>query len=318
MVGLLCIMQRTAIPERPLRCLSEWVHSQTEKIGESILLSCWLLKRGKFSALRALFNNYADLAACCYEKPTALHVAANEGCVRLLVQAGASPTFADRQGFSPAFHYIDTCRPALLRALIEMRYSDTIAQTGPSGDSLVHFAAQQDDRIESLNLLINRKALLTGWNLYEFTPLGMAVRHEAMDCIKALIAAGCAVDEYMGHGHSLLSLSCISGNLSIPKLLLEHGAPPNSYVAADGSIPLAVHNADMKTLIRQHGGKVPETSSPTNATGHGPEVEEDHAIPTNAPDFAAPQGNVPTQDEIPTPEPDPDPSAKAPTNDTPL
>ena len=273
-------------------------------------------EEGNFSALRALLRNYADLTACCYEKHTALHVAANEGCVRLLVQAGASLTFTDREGMCPAFHYIDTGRTSLLRTLIEIDCTQTVAHTGPSGDSLVHFAAQQDDRIESLNLLIARKAPLTGWNLYEFTPLGMAVRCQALACIKALIAAGCAVDEYMGHGHSLLSLACISGNRGIARLLLERGAPPNSYKAADGSVPPAVYEADMQTLIQQHGGVVPEAHSQTHSS-HDEGPDEDSKVRTTASEGTTQQDDVPTPDVNAAPEPEPPSTTEAAPNYTP-
>ncbi len=86
------------------------------------------------------------------------------------------------------------------------------------------------------------RALLRDSNVNATQPDGMtalhwAVRHDRVDTVKALVAAGADVRATNRYGVSPLSLACTNGNAAIVSLLLEAGADANTSIRG-GETPL--------------------------------------------------------------------------------
>ena len=69
------------------------------------------------------------------------------------------------------------------------------------------------------------------------TALHWAVRHDAQDTAKTLLAAGASAKAANRYGVTPLSLACVNGNAEMIALLLAHGAEPNAALPG-GETPL--------------------------------------------------------------------------------
>jgi ankyrin repeat protein len=64
----------------------------------------------------------------------------------------------------------------------------------------------------------------------ELTALGFAVRADAVDAARALLAAGADASATLPDGTSMLMLAAMNQNYEVGAVLLEHGADPNAAV----------------------------------------------------------------------------------------
>lgn len=69
------------------------------------------------------------------------------------------------------------------------------------------------------------------------TALHWAVRHDNLDTVKALVAAGAKVNAANRYGVTPLSLACTNGNVAVVRFLLESGADANAPLRG-GETPL--------------------------------------------------------------------------------
>ena len=188
--------------------------------------------------LKALLAAGANVESANSDGQTALMVVARGGNVaaaELLIARGANVNAREqRKGQTALMWAVAQSQPAMV-ALLLKHGADAEARSNPAEwDRLVTAEPRQ-------------KNLMSGG----FTPLLYAARQGCLDCAKALVGAGAAVDRTDPDGVTPLISALLNGHFDTAKFLLEKGANPNKWDWW-GRTPLYLA-VDYNTL--PHGGR---------------------------------------------------------------
>jgi hypothetical protein len=137
------------------------------------------------------------------------------------------------------FHAAALGRVDRLRALLDE--GAEVAGFSADGFTPLHLACFGGSA-EAVRLLAERggdlEAVSTNLQV-RVRPLGTAAFSRALDCTRALLAAGADPNGPGGGGFVALHTAALNGDVELTRLLLEHGADPN-IAAADGRTPAAL------------------------------------------------------------------------------
>ena len=188
--------------------------------------------------LKALLAAGANVEAANSDDQTALMVVARGGNVaaaELLIARGANVNAREqRKGQTALMWAVAQSQPAMVSALLK-HGADAEARS-----NLNEWERQVTAEPRQKNLFPGG-----------FTPLLYAARQGCLDCAKALIAAGAAVDRTDPDGVTPLISALLSGHFDTAKFLLDKGANPNKWDWW-GRTPLYLA-VDYNTL--PHGGR---------------------------------------------------------------
>jgi ankyrin repeat protein len=223
--------------------------------------------RGDLLAVEAEIARDAVLARTGNETgDTALHSAAKHGqlaVVRTLLSAGADADALRGDGYRPLhcalmpswfFNVARGDRDAIVDALLAHGARDTIFTAAMRGDTQYVEDALAHDR-----------ALANFADSCHHRVLSAAVRKQNLPMIRRLLDYGAdpnLPEEGAPRGLSLW-IAVNDHQREIVELLLAHGADPNGDVDSSGTpMQHALRvDADLASLLREHGGAVPEPSS---------------------------------------------------------
>jgi ankyrin repeat protein len=168
---------------------------------------------------------------------------------RYLIARGADVNFANADGETALHQAIGREQTAVVELLLASGAHTDAVDT--RGFWPIHKAAAAGN-VEIVNLLARAKSPLEP-EMYGLTPLMFAVSAGKGDTVRALVAAGAAVNyaSRAGNaGQTALYSAIQTGSLGMAKLLLELGADPQARLA-DGTTLLAqARNGDQKELER--------------------------------------------------------------------
>jgi uncharacterized protein len=188
--------------------------------------------------LKALLGAGASVESANADGQTALMVVARGGNVaaaELLIARGANVNAREaRKGQTALMWAVAQNKPAMVKLLLE-HGADAEARSNPTEWERIVTAEPR------------QKNLASG----AFTPLLYAARQGCLECAKALIAAGAAVDRTDPDGVTPLLSALLNAHFDTAKFLLEKGANPNKWDWW-GRTPLYLA-VDYNTL--PHGGR---------------------------------------------------------------
>jgi len=188
--------------------------------------------------LKALLAAGANVESANADGQTALMVVARGGNVaaaELLIARGANVNAReDRKGQTALMWAVAQSKPAMVAVLLKHGADAEARSNATEWDRMVTAEPRQ-------------KNLFPG----AFTPLLYAARQGCLDCAKALIGAGAAVDRTDPDGITPLISALLNAHFDTAKFLLEKGANPNKWDWW-GRTPLYLA-VDYNTL--PHGGR---------------------------------------------------------------
>ncbi len=122
--------------------------------------------------------------------------------------------------------------------------ADINAATSNEHITALH-AAVAYDRLDILNMLLQRGALTELLMKPGLTPLSAAAMKNDTDAISLLLKHGAQLNHQTASGVSALKLACAKGNLDAAQVLLAHGADP---------VPADAEGHTALTLAQEHAG----------------------------------------------------------------
>ena len=181
---------------------------------------------------------------------------ANPALIEGLLEAGADPSLAPN-GEPPILGCARTGRVAALRALLGYGASVDAADTWRGQTSLMWAAAENHAPI--LNVLLENGAAVDAPSTGGFNALMFAVRQDARNAARLLIAAGADVNVQLpgarrdaqpaAPGPSLLSMAVTNGHYTMAAMLLEAGADADARDPRGNSI---LHNLVQRRSPQRH------------------------------------------------------------------
>ena len=185
---------------------------------------------------------------------------ANPAVIERLLEAGADPSLAPN-GEPPILSCARTGRVAALRALLAYGASVDAADTWRGQTPLMWAAAENHAPI--MNVLLEGGAAVDAPSTGGFTALMFAVRQDAREAARLLIAAGAEVDVRLPGGNpaaqpaamgpSLLSVAVTNGHFTMAAVLLDAGADAASRDLRGNSLlhDLVQRRAPQRRLANQ-------------------------------------------------------------------
>ncbi|CAM9494190.1 unnamed protein product, partial [Hapterophycus canaliculatus] len=163
----------------------------------------------------------------------ALHAAAlgrSSRCIRLLLELGAESNASDWQGrtpLCPALVCVSKDREigtAIVRALLDGG-ADPARRSGPHGETVLHYALNEDAPDDVLNMLIEKSpATLNLPDTRGLTPLARAAGEGDHRTAACLLSAGASDKEVLSeYGVCSLFAAVQTGKENTFRLLVNHG-----------------------------------------------------------------------------------------------
>ncbi|XP_071476528.1 uncharacterized protein [Diadema antillarum] len=208
-----------------------------------------------------------------YMQQTPLHLACimqNSDIIRLLVEAGANPNEADRNGQTAAHHACKNGSAGCLGAIL--RYSQVDVNLNIrnyEGYTPLHLAAMIGNPTLVTMLLekgadLNSKDSKNGW-----TPLFHAVTNQDTKLVHKMLSSGAEVNVQSYSGNTVLHVATGRGYTDIVKILVHYGADMSLKNTQWDTPATITTDKTMSTLLRGLGAGSPQpndTSSPSAAT----------------------------------------------------
>ncbi|KAI1387300.1 ankyrin repeat protein [Hypoxylon trugodes] len=149
-------------------------------------------------------------------------------CVKLLLDAGADPTFRHSNGDGA----VDICVQKgdstefeeCLKHLLP--YNPDLGHIDDQGDTLLH-KIHENTLLSIVKLLVEEGAPTDVENNEGYTPLAVAINENNIEVAKYLIEQNVNVNVYSSKFGSILHLACSKGSLEMVKLLIEANADPS-------------------------------------------------------------------------------------------
>ena len=172
-------------------------------------------KRGYSNVICILIKNRVDIDRLTLQRETPLHLAVRGhlDCVRLLLDAGCAVDLPDLHGNLPihiACRFENPDRLDIVKALITQNLSSTTARDGQAFTPLHHLAVRQFDGDiygEFLAVFIDAGADLDAVDDQGITPVLVAARHNNLEGMKHLVAAGARIDKFSHHVGNILHIT---------------------------------------------------------------------------------------------------------------
>jgi ankyrin repeat protein len=211
---------------------------------------------GHSACVKILIEQGSDVNCAARKKRTPLHIAAKKGyaeCIKLLKAGQAKTNGPDRYGFTPLFYAAISGHAACMELLWDEGI-DINQGAGWANSTLLHVAVQSGD-MDSINLILAKKANINAVNGSGATPLDLAVQREDVEVIRLLLARGgsenaegakllfwAAENGYVDivanlltrrdvdfncknqNGETLLDVAVTTGQTRVAKLLVDKGA----------------------------------------------------------------------------------------------
>ncbi len=166
-----------------------------------------------------------------------IHAAAQSGslaCLRRLIEAGASLEAGGApNGMAPIHLAANAGRTEVLRYLVETAGISPETLNAPGGTPL-HVAATAD-QAEAIRVLVELGAKVEASNDFGFTPLHFAARDKSPEAVEALLDCGAAIDARLTNHNTPLHLAVHNGHVEIARRLLARGAKVNATALNDWS-----------------------------------------------------------------------------------
>ena len=159
-----------------------------------------------------------------FDRCTPLQITCGQGFLkiaRLLLEARADATKADRHGLSPLFIAADKGHHKVVRLLLEAK-ADQDQSTDRGASPL--FAATSRDQLQSISLLLEAQADMEKADARGLTPVFVASLNGHAGAVQMLLEAHADPSKATGaNGATPLSVAVHRGNVAIVRLLLRAG-----------------------------------------------------------------------------------------------
>jgi ankyrin repeat protein len=146
--------------------------------------------------------------------------------VRVLIEKGADLGARDRGGYIPLHHALQArfLDEKTLELLLGGEGGNYVNQKTDNGLTPLHIAANSCDRVECINLLLDKGARYDATDDEGFVPLHYATLGGSFDVVEVLVGRDSRVDRVNKHGRTPLHLAATKGNLPVVQFLLYRGA----------------------------------------------------------------------------------------------
>jgi ankyrin repeat protein len=236
------------------RLLSSGASFDPEALGLALLLT------DKVEIAKALLAAGADVNFQDKEfRGTALLSAVRGGhldLIRLLVSAGADPTLADRNDHSP-LRYISNCSPnPEISAIAEVLRDARPAKV----DCTTLIAAATSGAVAIVQQALEAGIDVNSTNEYDSPALLIAAQNNHPEIVKMLLAHGASPNTATkGDAETALTAAVCGGSVEAVRLLIAAGADVNKRRRYDNGTPLGVADWLGKTeiwkILRDAGAK---------------------------------------------------------------
>ncbi|XP_032233750.1 ankyrin repeat and protein kinase domain-containing protein 1 isoform X2 [Nematostella vectensis] len=171
-------------------------------------------------------------------KQTALHVAAAKGragCVKLLIEAGASVDVKEKDGLTPlhlaVYHGNSNC----VQILID--YGADVNSTSRFGSTPLH-QASYFGHLSCAQILLKNGAFVDVEEAWGQTPLFLAAQRAHSNVVQLLLQYNAYVKQTdKAHFKTALHVACEAQSIACVQYLLDAGADPNAQ-CANGRTPM--------------------------------------------------------------------------------
>lgn len=190
---------------------------------------------GHANCIRALAERGADVNTITNTGYTPMMKALQEGhedVVKALVKLGEDINAVDSNNSTPLAAAIENDHIGLMRVLVKLG-ADVNAYVPSHDNCPVIFHAAKFNKTNAI-LALAKLGAQVNVSRHGYTPLGIAVKEENAEAVKALVASGADVVAPQDLGCTCLILATKHGNLEIIRTLVEHGADLNTKNLHDG------------------------------------------------------------------------------------
>lgn len=189
-----------------------------------------------------------------YMQQTPLHLAAitnNIEVIRIMLEAGANPNEADRNGLTTVHHACCNRNSPCMAVIFKYSTFDIdLEKRNFNGHTPLHVAVEKGDKVLVRMLLehnakVNAMDSRNGW-----TPLFIAVANKDIKMLGILVEFGAKVNAQSYSGNSALHIATGRGYTDVVKVLVQYGADL-SLKNSHWDTPVNVANAnEMSQLLR--------------------------------------------------------------------
>ncbi len=159
-------------------------------------------------------------------------------------EAAAAYAQQQRENLGRFLRRLTMAQPEQAAAMLDSM-ADINAATPGEHITALH-AAVAYDRLDILNMLLQRGARTDLLMKSGLTPLSAAAMKNDTDAISLLLKHGALLNHHTAGGISALKLACAKGNLDAAQVLLAHGADP---------VPADTDGQTALTLAQEHAGE---------------------------------------------------------------
>jgi ankyrin repeat protein len=162
--------------------------------------------------------------------------------LKLLIAAGADVHMACIDGFTPLHKSVNMDHAGIVAVLIETAGVDVNAAITDSRDAGVAplYLAARHNRVDALTLLLAAGADVTKARFDGRTPLCYAAKNNRLDALKLLVAAGADVNKAHVNGWNPLHVAAYRGHADVVDVLITASANVNATALTPGVTPLFV------------------------------------------------------------------------------
>lgn len=194
--------------------------------------------------MRQLLSRHSSLNETDESGMTPLHIAVDSrqtACVRLLLEAGADPMVADRQGrnaFDAALKIPDL---PVMKAIMVLLYKSGQKLHGPMGPmpwSLEYAARRGQTDVMKMLLAMGADPNATG--TAGTAPLAEAAFKGDLDGVRVLLAHGARVNAISKAGTQPIHDAALGDSADVIRELAMHGADINARTRGDAQTPLYI------------------------------------------------------------------------------
>ena len=161
------------------------------------------------ATIKLLLENGADISIRNIEGKTPLYIAVQDErlvYIPLLLEYGASIFAVDNKGTTP----FERALLEDLRSLQELITPETVLQADGAGNTLLHIVVDNRAGIDTIKLIIDKKAIINARNKEGDTALHKAIRQNYRDICELLLSYGADIFTPNAQGESPLYLTFLS------------------------------------------------------------------------------------------------------------
>ena len=177
----------------------------------------------------------------------------DEDVVKALLACGADPNHRDTVGSTPLHMSVYASSPECLRLLLNANADVDIKNN--DGDTALTMAAQVEDRIDLLELLLAYGADIECTNSFDKTPLRLSATGNHPKQVSFLLGKGANINASDSTGRTALHSAIMYRSSAVVKILMDNPALNYELKLEDGStaIHIAALYADVEILKIMEG-----------------------------------------------------------------